>query len=294
MCFKDNIGFFKMFNVAFFVVHAAILTACVITFSIMDGELPVYYKLEISHDQTIDVKLLIVPIVMHSIAMLFHFTFFLKSSDIVEITIPKNFTNPYHWYYQFIVDGMAFVGVMLIHGFHQIETIAMVIALFASIVVLCFYQDQYMNRDGMFKPTMSPHTFAIPLYVCMVLFITFKSTEHINEPDRIKISIITCVTLFQTGLMFIIQKFHINYNQLSEIDELKDTIKNGTTIEQDDDSDGDLNMNISTTNNILDKEIAELRRAIKYDLLHYLNSIIFHIAITWIIINLTRADQELY
>jgi hypothetical protein len=292
MCFNDNVGFFKLFNVAFFIVHAVLLLACIITYSIMDGNLPVYYKIEISHDQTLNVKLLVVPIIMHSVAMLFHFVFFIKGGSIVEITIPKNFTNPYHWYYQFVVDGMAFVGVMLIHGFHQIETIALVIALFAAIVVLCFYQDQYMNRDGMFLPTVSPHSFAIPLYICMIMFIAFKSTEHINEPDRVKIAIITSMTLFQTGLMFIIQKFHINYNKLSDLDDLKGIIKNESAVEQSEEGE-ELTMPIDSTNELLDMEIAELRRAIKYDLMHYLNSIIFHIAVTWIIINLTRNGQDL-
>lgn len=291
MCFKDNIGFFKLFNVAFFLVHLTSLVACSITYSNMNGELPVYYKIEISHDQTLNVKLLIVPFIMHSTAMIFHFAFFLKGDSIVENTIPKNYTNPYHWVYQFVVDGMAFTGVMLIHGFHQIETVAIVLALFGSIIVLCFYQDQYMNRNGMFQPTISPHSFAIPLYVCMVMFIAFKSTEHIKEPDRLKIAIITSITLFQTGLMFIIQKFHVNYNKCSEMEELH--TNNNEEVEEVEEGD-ELDMDISKTNVILDMEIAELRRAIKYDLMHYLNSIIFHVAITWIIINLTRSDQELH
>jgi hypothetical protein len=159
-----------MFNVAFFVTHLSILIACSITYSLMDGNIPVYYKIEVTDDQTIDIKLLYVSFFLHSIAMLFHFTFFMKATDIVQLTFPKNFTNPYHWYYQFVVDGIAFMGVMFIHGFHQIETVAIVLALYASIIVLCFYQDQYMNRGGQFRPTVSPHTFAIPLYICMVLF----------------------------------------------------------------------------------------------------------------------------
>lgn len=291
MCFKDNITFFKMFNIAFIMVHTIILVACFITYSSLDGNLPIYYKIEITHDQTADIHLLIIPFILHTIAILFHMSFFFKGSSIVEITFPKNFTNPYHWYYQFFTDGMAFTGVMLIHGFHQIETIGMVLALFASIVVLCFYQDQYMNRDGMFKPTVSPHSFAIPLYICMIMFITFKSTEHINGPARINIAIITCSTLFQTGLMFVIQKFHIKYNNVSNIGDLNDKIKNeNENVEEGD----ELDMPISTTGDKLDIELHEIRRAIKYDLIHYFNSIIFHIAVTWIIINLTRAKQTLH
>ena len=71
MCFNDNIGFFKLFNVAFLVVHLALLTTCAITYSLMDGVLPVYYKIRISHDQTVDVKLLIVPVLLHTIAAVF-------------------------------------------------------------------------------------------------------------------------------------------------------------------------------------------------------------------------------
>lgn len=289
MCFKDNESFFKMFNVAFFVVHMAILIACCIVYSLMDGDIPVYYQISVSGNQVVDVKLLYVSFIMHSIAMLFHFSFFLKSSDLIEITFPNNFTNPYHWLYQYFVDGIAFVGVMLIHGFQQIETIGIVLALYGAIIVLCFYQDQYMNREKQFQPTISPHTFGIPLYIVMVLFIAFKSTEHINGTDRIKITIVTSISLFQSGLMFIIQKLHIGFNKVSEMEDLKEQIKNGEV-----ESGEELDIPISKNNQMLDMEIAEMSRAVKYDLLHYLNSVVFHIAISWIIINLTRVGEVLH
>lgn len=295
MCFKDNVSFFKMFNVAFFLIHLSVLVACFITYSAMNGDLPVYYNIEVSEQQSIEIKLLFVPISMHFIALLFHFSFFLKASDIVELTIPKNFTNPYHWFYQFIVDGVAFMGVMFIHGFKQIETVGIVLALYASIIVLCFYQDQYMNRGGQFRPTLSPHTFAIPLYICMVIFIAFKSTEHISGSERLNIAIVTSISLFQSGLMFIIQKFHINYNKVSDMDDIRDRIgeESGTSAIENAEDGEELTMPIDEKNQILDLEISEMRRAIKYDLMHYLNSIIFHIAISWIIINLTRTNQTL-
>lgn len=291
MCFKNNISFFKMFNVAFFIVHLTILIACGVTYSNLEGDLPIYYKIEVSEHQSLDVKLLYISFIMHTIAMIFHFAFYLKGRDLIENTIPKNYTNPYHWWYQFLVDGTAFVGVMLIHGFKQVETVGIVLALYGSIIVLCFYQDQYMNRGGQFRPTVAPHTFAIPLYIIMVMFIAFKSTEHISEPDRLKIAIVTSITLFQSGLMFIIQKLHINFNKVSDMDELKEQMKEDRETAEDE---GDLDMPITETNAILDMEITEMRRAIKYDLFHYLNSIIFHIAISWIIINLTRGNEILH
>lgn len=292
MCFKDNVSFFKMFNMAFFITHLTILVACGITYSMMDGDLPVYYNITITDDQIVEIRLLFVSFFLHVIAMVFHLVFFCRANTIVQLTIPKNFTNPYHWYFQFIVDGIAFIGVMFINGFKHFETVAIVIALYAAIIILCFYQDQYMNRGGQFRPTVSPHTFAIPLYVCMVLFIAFKSTENIAGPERIKIAIGTSVTLFQFGILFIIQKFHINYNNVSDMDDLKHKIKQDTAIENIEDGD-ELDVNIEDRGEILDLEIAEMRRAIKYDLVHYLNSVIFHITITWIIINLTRNRQVL-
>lgn len=292
MCFKDNVSFFKMFNVAFFVIHMTIIIACCIVYSMMDGAIPVYYQISVTGNQVVDVKLLYVSFIMHSIAMLFHFSFFLKSTDLIELMFPKNFTNPYHWLYQFFVDGIAFVGVMLIHGFQQIETVGIVLALYGAIIVLCFYQDQYMNRGGQFQPTISPHTFGIPLYIVMVLFIAFKSTEHISGPDRIKITIVTSISLFQSGLMFIIQKLHIGFNKVSDMEDLKEEIKNGDAEEVE--SGEELDIPISKNNEMLDMEIAEMNRAVKYDLLHYLNSVVFHIAISWIIINLTRAGEVLH
>jgi hypothetical protein len=259
----------------------------------MDGDIPVYYKLEVVENQFIDVKLLYVSFFIHSVALLFHFAFFIKANDLVELTFPRNFTNPYHWFYQFFVDGIAYVGVMLIHGFHQIETIGIVLALYGAVIVLCFYHDQYMNRENNFNPTVSPHTFAIPLYMVMVMFIAFKSTEHINAPDRLKIAIVTSISLFQSGLMFVIQKIHVNYNKVSDMEDLKKKIQDEKE-ENNVEEGNELNLPISETSDMLDMEIAEMRRAIKYDLFHYLNSIIFHIAISWIIINLTRAREVLH
>jgi hypothetical protein len=56
----------------------------------------------------------------------------------------------------------------------------------------------------------------------------------------------------------------------------------------------ELDVPIKSTNDILDMELNEMRRGIKYELFHYVNSIIFHMAITWVIINLTRTDQVLH
>lgn len=291
MCFKDNVSFFRMFNMAFLLTHLVILVACVITYTQV-GEIPVYYNIMITEGRAIEVKLLYVSFLLHGIALLFHLVFLIRSQPIVQLTFPKNFTNPYHWYYQFIVDGIAFVGVMLVNGFKQIETVGILIALYSAIIVLCFYQDQYMNRGGQFRPTVSPHTFAIPLYVCMVVFIAFKSTENISGPERINIAIVTSITFFQFGILFIIQKFHINYNNVSDMNDLKDKLRQGTAIENVEEGD-ELDVNIEDRGEILDLEIAELRRAIKYDLIHYLNSVVFHITVTWIIINLTRNKQVL-
>lgn len=284
MCFKDNISLFKAINWFFTLVHMALLLACILTISHRKENVTTnvntnvntnvttnvtYYQLDLDH---MHVYAIYNSVFTHSMGLLFHFIFAIYGAAIVDHYFSYNYTNPLRWFIHLIVDGSAMIGLMLINGFRSVDTIVLIIVIYASTLGYCYLQDQYLNTFTKFEPDREPQNFAIPLYFVLVFFISIKSPEH-------KVSIITSVLLLiHTLFKFILQWMHIRYQYRVDPHELNDdeneegvsTLENVVNIKQNKRNDA-----------ILD----EIRRGIKYEGFYYINSVLFEMTITWIIIS---------
>lgn len=285
---SSNYFVFKFINWVFAVIHLSILIACFCTVYVRDGPLIVYYQIVLTHGQLVDVYPIYVALVTHSVALLFHFIFALTGSSMVNEYIAYNYANPIRWIMQFFVDGSSLVALMLIHGFYDVGSVVLVIMLFAATIALNYLQDQYLNTDKAFFPDRQPHTFGIPLYIAMILVIVAKSSDHINDKASIRIAIVTIVSLFQTLIGFLIQKAHINFsgNKAAVDDEVFAPVDVDTAAERDLE-------NIIEKGEQLDLVMDEISRGVKYESFHYINSTLFTLTITWVVINITRNDQIL-
>jgi len=219
--------------------------------------------------------------------LLFHGIFALSGTAIVDEYFAYNFTNPIRWVLQFVVDGSALVGLMCVHGFHQVDSILMVLIIFASTLGYCYLQDQYLNSGNAFNPDKEPHVFAVPFYIAMIFIIVAKSSEHINDETSIRLAIVTLVSLFQTLIMFMLQRLHIRYRYVNVSGDDDDT--DGT----DEADDGELG-NVMKKGDKIDMVLDEIRRGIRYEALYYINGMLFEMTITWIIISITRTNQVLH
>lgn len=291
MCFNDNSVLFKVVSWAFALIHLCFLVACILTIVLRheDDPLTIYYKLVVTHGQVINVYPIYVALFTHATGLLFHVVFALSTSTIVEGYFSYNYTNPFRWFMQFFCDGSSLVGLMFIHGFHEFDSIVMVIVIYASTIGYCYLQDQYLNADKTFAPDREPHTFAVPIYMSMVFIIVAKSAEHINDQDSIRIAIVTLVSLFQTLIMFIIQRIHIKYKGDTGVKGVPRVVDEDTDGEDEDDL-GD----VMERGDKLDEFLDEVRRGIRYETFYYLNSVLFQMTITWIIISITRSNQVLH
>lgn len=287
MCFDDNVTFFKAVNWAFVAIHFCFLLACVLTVELRSTPMKVFYQLITTHDQVIDIYPIYISLFTHVAGLLFHFFFALGGKSIVDGYFSYNYTNPIRFFLQFFVDGSALVGLMCIHGFRGLDSVVMVLVMFASTLGFCYFQDQYLNVNGGFNPDKEPHTFAIPIYLFMVFIIVAKSSEHINDEASIRIAIVTLVSLFQTLIMFILQRVHIRYRYVADDEQTDQESESEDTVEK-----GDLG-NVLERGEKIDMILDEIRRGIRFEALYYLNSVFFQMTITWIAISITRTDQVL-
>jgi hypothetical protein len=150
-----------------------------------------------------------------------------------------------------------------------------------------------LNSGHAFAPDKEPHTFAIPVYIAMVFIIVAKSSEHINDEASIRIAVVTLVSLFQTLLMFIIQRLQIKYKSVEVVKHPDDDSRSIKHADDDDDEGADLG-DVLERGNKLDVILDEVRRGIRYETFYYLNSVFFQMTITWIIISITRSNQVLH
>jgi hypothetical protein len=287
MCFKDNVSLFKAINWFFTAIHLLLLVACVITLALRgkDKPLTMYYQIVLTHGEVLNVYLIYIPIFTHTAAILFHFVFALFGATIVNHYFSYNYTNPMRWVLQLVVDGSTLVGIMLIHGFNNIDTIIITIALYASTLGYCYLQDQYLNMSNQFNPDREPHFFALPIYIIMILMIITKSPEHINDEASIQIAIVTAVSLFLTLSMFVLQQTHIKHHYKDmECD----------TTPREDDAEALENVADTQKGQRIENILDEIRRGIKYEGFFYVNSVVFQTTVTWVIISITRYDQALH
>jgi hypothetical protein len=270
-------------------IHCAFLVACIITLlSPAGAAMPPYYLLEIGGDQHMEVYPIYVAITTHVIAAIFHVIFFFTASTVIDKFMVKSYNNPWHWVYIVMCDGSSMVGIMLIHGFLNIEIITMVMALFIAVIALCYLQDQYISRESSFNPEISPHTFAIPLYAILVLFISIKATQNIDNKGALRVTIVTLASLGQTAFMFILQRIHsylhVNYSE--------STVESASSENDENESESENDLKVIDDRDI-DAAVADVRRGIKFELLYYINSILFQMTISWVIINITRSGTTL-
>jgi hypothetical protein len=289
MCFKENITFFKVINWCFFVIHAVLLTACVLVTTTRDTPLTLYYQMEVTHGTYIGVYPIYAAIMTHVFGVIFHFSFAMMGAYIVEHYISHNFTNPIKWVLQGCVDGAALIGLMLIHGFHQVESVVLVLVIYTSVIVLCYYQDHYMHPSNTFNPGKSPHTFAIPIHIMMILMIVAKANEHITDEESMKIAVVTLVSLALTLVSYILQGFQITYRSPRIIDDGIEKVDYDDDTEQ---AEAELDSVVRPTDQ-LDAMLDEVRRGIQYESYYYTNSALFTMTVTWFIITITQTDQVL-
>jgi hypothetical protein len=162
---------------------------------------------------------------------------------------------------------------MAINGFKHIETFIIAVALFGAIVCLCYFQDQYLNTMYNFNPSFSPHFFAIPLYIILIIFVMFKSLENIYSILSSRVAIITTICLLFSSTFLIIQKLHIFYNTR------RNKVDTDDVEEQDEDK--------------LDKFLSNQRADIKFEVFYYVNISVFQLVLSWVVINLTRNQLRL-
>jgi hypothetical protein len=275
--------------------HLGFLIASVTTFFTTD--IVVYYEMELTHDQSIPVKPIFVSLIMHTAAIFFHMMFAITAENVIQNYFMFNNSNAVRWMYQFFTDGAGIVGLMEIHGFGHIETLAVTLVVFASTLILCYYQDQYLNTNFEFLPELEPHIFAIPIYVMMICFIIAKSAQSISDSFSNRIALITIISLFQTCVTFVIQRLHI-YLTLRDrraMEKLKEADRDQEKQDRDDDEDGERDaLSVENfTEGYLDMDISILRRGIIFEVMQYANSTLFQMTISWLIISITRSKSVL-
>lgn len=281
MCLiKDNVLFFRIYNAAFTLINTAFFVAGLVTYLNVHDEWRPYYRIDLTHSQEMEVFPLYVSMVMHAAATLFHLMFILFARSIVENSFREKNTNPYRWFLQFVGEGMGLVGIMVIHGIAHIETLMVTVVVYGSVLILCYYHDEYLNRNYDFMPNKEPHFFAIPIYVLLIIFVSIKSTENINGEFTTRVAIVSLISLFQTSMMFIIQRLHIGKNTGNQIVSGAD--------EEDDDAQG-----APPKLDPIDEIVSDVRRGIFYEVLQYTNSSIFMGVVSWLIISIVRNDVVL-
>lgn len=299
MCFKENTSFFKAVNWCFVVIHLAFLVGCIVVATTRgnDNPLPLYYKIEFTHDQAISVFPIYVPIVTHGIGMFIHMIFAIIGRHIVDDYFSIQFSNPLRWYLQFAVDGGSLVGLMLIHGFHSVESVVLVLLVYIAVLGFCYFQDHYLNPNKSFNPEKEPHVFAIPLHVFMILMIIGKASEHINDDKSLKIAIVTLISLGLTMVSYILQRLQISYQTPDHLKvEHAEEDRADDTASEHGEGGGDLERVVPSKehNDRLDALLDEVRRGIQYESYYYVNSTLFAMTVTWFIINITQTNQTLH
>lgn len=282
MCFKTNKSLFKTFNFIFILINTAFVIASIVTMSKQE-ELVTYYKISITHDQHIDVHLIYFAILMNISGFFAHTIFYLATSQILENQFLNFKVNNGRWVHQFLTVGLGISAIMAINGFKHLETFLIAITLYAAIISLCYFEDQYLNKNFDFLPTYSPHFFAIPLYVLMIAFIMVKSMENIHSLFTGRLAIVTTISLMYTSSFFIIQKLHIFYCYRVKSND----VKQSSGVDDDEESE-----TVSHTAK-LDEMLHLQRSDIKFEIFHYVNIAVFQTVISWVLITLTRNESTL-
>lgn len=258
--------------------HLSFLVASIVT--ILSVDVLTYYQLQITKTRFVPVVPLYTSITMHAIAIIFHFCFAVYSESMIQNCFYFNNSNAIRWVYQFLTDGAGIVGLMLIHGFLHFETFLIVLLVFACTLVLCYYQDQYLNTNYDFAPELEPHLFAVPIYLLLICFIIIKSAETVSDTFSSRIVLVTIISLFQTSAMFLIQRLHIRLTK-SDRNHLE-------SLKSDEEEESKQN-----SAEYIDVELRMLSRGIMFEVLQYANSTFFQMTISWLIISITRTGSTL-
>jgi hypothetical protein len=275
MCFSDNVAYFRTYNIIFATIHVAFLVAACVTYLQYRDTWRPYYQIIVVHDQLLDVYPLLFSIVMHGAGTLFHCGFAWAARTIVEGTMSYRMTNSWKWVLQGVAEGVGLAGIMVIQGVAHLETVGATLLIWAGVMALCYFQDEYLNPAYDFMPNKEPHFFAIPIYVLLIVFVTIKSTEHVDENLNMRVAVASLVSLFQTSFMFVIQRIHVAHRGHRVV----------TAAPEGGDGDGDGDLAVPAGDGV--------RRAIFYEILHYANGTVFMMVVSWINISITREDVVL-
>ena len=288
MCFKENSSLFKLINILFIFINLGLLVATIFTLSQKTESEP-YYELLITHDQTINVHLIYLPIIMNTFGLMFHSIFVLSHKYILERQFLNYSVNNFRWIHQFFTGCFGIVTIMAINGFDHIETFVISIIMYASIIALCFFQDQYLNSSYDFNPPKSPHVFAVPFYFIFIGFLMTKSMENIHSLPSVKLSIITTVSLILFGSTFSIQQLHYYTNKKLNVVHSEETVET----EENKNETNSSKKNMENKVDELDRVIKKQRHDVMFDALYCVNIGLFQIIITWMVINLSLKNATL-
>jgi hypothetical protein len=279
MCFiKNNTLFFRIYNCVFAVINLAFFIAGLVTFLAVHDDWRPYYRLDVTHNQEIEVYPLYISMGMHLASTFFHLMFIIFARSIVENAFTERNTNPYRWFLQFVGEGLGLVGLMVIHGIAHIETLMVTMVVYGAVLILCYYQDEYLNANYDFMPNKEPHVFAIPIYILLIVFVSIKSTENLTGEFSTRVAIVSLISLFQTSLMFIIQRFHVGKFGAQQV------VSHAAGDEGDDEGD---------KLDPIEDMTSAVRRGIFYEILQYTNTNIFMMVVSWLIISIVRNDVVL-
>lgn len=293
MCFESNKSFFRFINFIFCLINLSLIIACVVTI-VKKNDIVTYFSIQVTHDQFIDVYLIYYALFMNIFGFVFHSLFFLAPVYILETQFLHHRVNNGRWVQQVFVVGAGLVSIMAINGVQHLETYIISMTLYCSVISLCYFQDQYINNTYTFTPQTSPHTFAIPFYITLILFIMVKSLEHVRSLFTGRLAILTTASLMYTSAFLIIQKIQIyTCHNTSEAQKEEHTEIN-LQEKLDNEDEHEEKQDFSAIDDQLDIILSKQRVDIKFDFFYYTYMCIFQIIVSWVVINLTRNDNTLH
>lgn len=272
---QDNVHYLRFHNILFTIIHLAVIIALVVTCVKEKDTMITYYSVDVSRDFKVVVYPIYICLVMHSLSSLVHLLFAVFSLRLVHDNFSQRNNNPYSWTLQFLGNGMGLMGIMSIFGIDNMDTFAQVYLLYLSVLTLCYFQNEYLNPHYDFLPGKEPHFFAIPIYATMAFLITLKSYQSdVVGSTTTRITMVSLFALFQLSLMFLIQRMHISKNLFTD-----KAIETAEDVEEEADK--------------LEINIVKIRRALFYEILQYVNNVVFQVIVSWLIISLTRAHVDI-
>lgn len=272
-----NVTLFRVTNAFFAAAHAAFLIACAVRLA--TEETP-FYVMELYDGITVDVFIVNVALITHVVGVSGHLSFVICAKSILDHNFTHTNTNPYRWFVQLVGDCAAFMGIMLLHDAGtRVETLVLVFIIIAAVYAFCYLQDQYAS--GKMDADREPHTFAVPIYVALLVIVIISTTLRMRDVADTTVAIVTTGTLCQTMFTFVIQRLHHKYRVVKEVVVEEDE----TNEDEEEGGETEPRLDIDHGKATLDDILSDIRRGVRYDVMHYASSFMFHASVTWVILS---------